>query len=460
MLSKEDLDMKEYELIIIGGGPAGISCATKAYKNGVKNILLLERREFTGGILNQCIHDGFGLLSKGKSLTGPEFITELEKELENTDITIERGAYVSEINYNKTPYEVEYISHKAELITCTGKSIVLATGCRERPYGSLRIPGTRPSGIYSAGSAQYMMNMENILPGKSVVILGLGDIGMIMARRLSIEGARVKMILGLEMTGLKRNFKNCVEDFNIPYKKRYTVVKVHGHEHLKGVSIAPVDENMVPDMAKETYIPCDTLLVAAGLIPEDDLCPENKKDGVFLCGNVHKIFSLVDYVVEEGEYTGLKVAEFLNGETNKLSSELNDYEERLKSQNKTLDTIDDGGVTCLKCPKGCTLYIEEKDDGTISVTGNNCPLGIEYARSLSECPRLILTSTVKVKDMDLCLIPVRSTTTIPKEKVKDIMKLVKDIEIDKDTLCGTCIIENACDTGADIVTCGCLKIGD
>lgn len=443
--------MKTYDLIIIGGGPAGISCATSAYKKGVKNILLIERRNYTGGILNQCIHDGFGLLSKGTSLTGPEFAMSLEEELKTTKVQVETGAYVCDIEYENDPYEVTYISNKSELICCTGKSIVIATGCRERPYGSLKIPGTRPSGIFSAGSAQYMMNVQNILPGRKVVILGLGDIGMIMARRLRIEGAKVKMILGLEMTGLERNFKNCIEDLHIPCKVNHTVLSVHGHGRLKGVTIAPLDNNKQPILEKSKYISCDTLLVAAGLIPEDELAPKESKKGVYLCGNVHKIFSLVDHVKEEGTLTGLKVAAYINGSTSDLKANIKFYEDILSENDKQKNNREDTDyVTCIKCPKECHLHIIKDINNKIVVTGNNCPLGEEYGLSLMDSPSIVLTTTVKVKDEDFTLLPVRSNKPIPVSLIKDVRNILKSKVIPAETPDGFCLVENICNTGADI----------
>ena len=443
--------MKTYDLIIIGGGPAGISCATSAAKNGVKNILLIERRNYTGGILNQCIHDGFGLLSKGTSLTGPEFAMSLEEELKTTKVQVETGAYVCHIKYDNDPYEVTYISNESELICCTGKSIVLATGCRERPYGSLGIAGTRPSGIFSAGSAQYMMNVQNILPGRKVVILGLGDIGLIMARRLKIEGAKVKMILGLEMTGLKRNFKNCIEDLNIPCKVNHTIVSVHGHERLKGVTIAPLNENRQPILEESKYVPCDTLFVAAGLVPENDLAPKESKKGVYLCGNVHKIFSLVDHVKEEGTLIGLKVAAYINGSTLEIEDNIKIYEELLKENNKRDSSREDTDyVICTQCPKECHLHILKDINNKTIVTGNNCPLGEEYGLSLMNSPSMIITTTVKVRDKDFTLLPVRSNKPIPVSMIKEVMNILKSQELPVETPNGFCLIKNICNTGADI----------
>lgn len=444
--------MKKYQLTIIGGGPAGMSCALAAYRSGIKDILIIERRDFLGGILKQCIHDGFGLLSHGSSLTGPEFSRDLEEKILRTDIQIETGAFVSKIDYSARPYTIDFLSSEGELSTCTSDFVVIATGCREKPFGNLRIPGTRPAGIYSAGAAQYMMNMQNILPGKSAVILGLGDIGMIMARRMTLEGASVKMILGLEMTGLQRNFQRCIKDFEIPYAENHTIISVHGIHRLEGVTIAPLDEDRQPITEKKQYIPCDTLLVAAGLSPENGLCPSEEKEGVFLCGNVDHIFSLVDHVVDEGEYIGLKVASLILGETEKLSKSLQYAEKKRNSREESISTISAGDdMICCGCPRSCNLHVEVGEDGTLTVTGYTCPFGEKHAMSEFESKKRILTTTVKVKDTPFKLVPVRSDEPIPFDKFSEAMELIKSVEVDPDIKNGFIVIKNILRTGANIV---------
>ena len=432
-----------------------MSCALAAYRSGIKDILIIERRNFLGGILKQCIHDGFGLLSHGTSLTGPEFSNDLEEKVRNTDICIETGAFVSGIDYDSSPYRIDFLSSKGSLESCTSKSVVIATGCREKPFGSLRIPGTRPAGIYSAGTAQYMMNIQNILPGRSAVIIGLGDIGMIMARRMTLEGATVKMILGLEMTGLKRNFQRCIKDFNIPYRENHTVVSVHGLHRLEGVTIAPLDENRQPVMEEKQYIPCDTLLVAAGLIPENGLCPSTDKEGVYLCGNVHHIFSLVDHVVDEGEYTGLKAASFLLGENENLSKSLLNAAKKISSRDEAVSSIaSEDDIICCGCPRSCSLHIETAGEGTaedLIVTGNTCPFGEKYARSEFESKKRILTTTVKVKDTPFRLIPVRTSEPIPFNRFPEAMDLIRSAEVESDIKNGSVVIRNILRTGADVV---------
>lgn len=443
--------MENYDLVIIGGGVAGMSCGLSAEKQGVKKILLLERKESLGGILTQCIHDGFGLLTFEKSLTGPEFSSVFEEKLANSkNIEIERGAFVEKINYEKAPYKIEYIG-SGKLKTATAKSIVLATGSRERAFGSFRIPGTRPAGIFSAGSCQYMMNVKNILPGKSAVIMGLGDIGMIMARRMTLEGINVKLILGLELTGLKRNFQNCVKDFEIPYKIGYGVACVHGKKRLKGVTIAPFDQNTNSlDLSKKEYIPCDTLLVAAGLIPERDLCPKEEKDGVFLCGNVSKISPLADYVSAEGEYIGLKSAQFILGENGEREKEIEALKEKI--QNNSLSNFleeQDDSITCLGCPKSCGLKIKKLDDGSISVSGNSCPVGEKFALSELKNPKRTLTTTVKSENGQL--IPVKSEKPIPKELLIPACKKLKRLTVSQETIKNGVILKNILGTDVNIV---------
>ena len=451
--------MKNYQLTIIGGGPAGMSCALAAKKAGIQDILLLERRNFLGGILRQCIHDGFGLLSCGSSLTGPEFARSLECRVRETDITIETGCFVSEINYEQSPFCIEYLSSNGTLCKCTSSALVIATGCREKPFGSLRIPGTRPSGIYSAGTAQYMMNVQNILPGKTAVILGLGDIGMIMARRLTLEGARVKMILGLEMTGLPRNFQRCIKDFDIPYAQNYTVVSVHGQKRLKGVTIAPLDDNKEPVLSEKKYLACDTLLVAAGLVPEKDLCPSCPTKGVFLCGNVDEIYSLVDYVVEEGEYTGLSAASYLLGSTPETELALKNLNRKRADRENEISSIStEDDIICCGCPRSCSLHVEikETDQGSeILVSGNTCGFGEKYARSEFESKKRILTTTVKVKGDTLRLLPVRSSDALPLQKYEEAMQLIRKLEVEPDIPNGTVLIKNILRTGADIIVTQC-----
>ncbi len=319
------------DLVIIGGGPAGMAAAVAAREAGVKDILILERDEALGGILRQCIHNGFGLHRFGEELTGPEYAARYEEMVKNMGIPYMTGTIVIEINDKK---QVTAMSPEKGIFTIDAGAVILAMGCRERPKGALNIAGTRPAGIYTAGTAQKFVNMKGYMPGKKVVILGSGDIGLIMARRMTLEGAEVKAVCELMpySGGLARNIEQCLNDFNIPLLLSHTVVDIKGKERLEGVTIAKVDENRAPIPGSEQYIECDTLLLSCGLIPENELTRsagieldkvtggavvngnrETEIPGIFACGNVLHVHDLVDYVSEEAAIAGQAAAEYLRG---------------------------------------------------------------------------------------------------------------------------------------------------
>ncbi|MBQ9704446.1 MAG: FAD-dependent oxidoreductase [Clostridia bacterium] len=323
------------ELVIIGGGPAGMSSAISAYENGIRDILILERDDKLGGILRQCIHNGFGLHKFKEELTGPEYAYRYEKKVKELGISFKLNTMVLEITKNK-----KIIASNSEdgIFEIEAKAIILAMGCRERAKGALNIAGTRPAGIYSAGTAQKLVNMKGYMPGKEVVILGSGDIGLIMARRMTLEGAKVKAVCELMpySSGLARNIEQCLNDFNIPLRLSHTVVALHGKERLTGVTIAKVDKNRKPIKESYEFISCDTLLLSCGLIPENELTKgigveispvtngsvvdQNREtgiEGVFSCGNVLHVHDLVDYVSEEAEIAGKGAADYIKGINNK-----------------------------------------------------------------------------------------------------------------------------------------------
>ncbi len=320
------------DLIIIGGGPAGMSAAVSAYENGLRDILILERDAHLGGILQQCIHNGFGLHRFKEELTGPEYAGRYIDMVKERNIPYMLNTMVMNIDADR---KVTAMNEEYGIFTIEAGAIILAMGCRERPKGALNIAGTRPAGIFTAGTAQKFVNMKGYMPGREVVILGSGDIGLIMARRMTLEGAKVKAVCELlpYSGGLARNIEQCLHDFDIPLMLSHTVTEIHGKERVTGVTISEVDENRRPKPETATYIPCDTLLLSCGLIPENELTKqadisldrvtggavvdqnrETEIPGIFSCGNVLHVHDLVDYVSEEAEIAGAAACAFLRGE--------------------------------------------------------------------------------------------------------------------------------------------------
>ncbi|SFQ24970.1 Thioredoxin reductase [Lachnospiraceae bacterium XBB1006] len=321
------------ELVIIGGGPAGLAAAVAAYDAGLRDILILERDERLGGILNQCIHNGFGLHTFREELTGPEYAGRFIKQVEERKISYKLQTMVLELSHDRI---ITAMNREDGVFQIEAESVVLAMGCRERSRGALNIPGYRPAGIYSAGTAQRLVNMEGLMPGKEVVILGSGDIGLIMARRMTLEGAKVKVVAELMpySGGLKRNIVQCLQDYDIPLKLSHTVVDIQGKERVEGVTLAKVDEKGKPVPGTEEFYTCDTLLLSVGLLPENELSKKagiklnavtggpivdqrlaTSMEGVFACGNVLHVHDLVDFVSQEAMLAGKSAAMYVQMQT-------------------------------------------------------------------------------------------------------------------------------------------------
>ena len=335
--------MEKHEIVIIGGGPAGMAAALSAEEHGVRDVLILEREEELGGILNQCIHNGFGLHTFGEELTGPEYAARYEEWVKQRKLPCLTGTTVLGIRReeenggeglgNLHPKTVTAVNRDRGIFQIQASAVILAMGCRERPRGALNIPGYRPAGIYSAGTAQRLVNQEGVLPGKEIVILGSGDIGLIMARRMTLEGARVKVVAERlpHPGGLMRNVVQCLEDYGIPLKLNCTAAEIHGKERVEGVTLVQLDGEGRPISGTEEYYACDTLLLSVGLIPENELTRgmgaamdektggpavseelETSVPGVFACGNVLHVHGRVDNVSKEAEKAGRFAAAWVN----------------------------------------------------------------------------------------------------------------------------------------------------
>ncbi len=430
--------IKECDVLVVGGGPGGLAAACAARKEGADSVIVLEREGEAGGILNQCIHSGFGLIRYKEELTGPEYAGLAIEEALSSGVKILTSRHVAEL----------LPSHDVMAYTREGmeryhaKAVILATGCRERTRGNISIPGSRPAGVFTAGVAQNLLNRKNIMVGRRAVILGSGDIGLIMARRLTLEGAKVLAVAEIlsAPAGLARNVSQCVYEFGIPLYVNTTVSNIIGKNKLEAVELSEVDKNHEAVPGTGRILECDTLILSVGLIPENEVAKtagiklnednsmvtdkylQTSAAGIFSCGNSRHVMDLADYVSEQGETAGRNAVHLLRGEPMEAWDE--GMTNCMKKGFPEKDT-----VTCTVCPNGCQV---KWNDMAGRFVGNKCPRGAKFAQQERTDPKRTVTTTVKVRNGHQPLIAVRTKMPVKKAKVEEIMKELHSVAVDGD----------------------------